>query len=339
MEQKQLAIILLNWNGWKDTIECMESLLASTWQGFSIIVIDNDSDDDSKGQIKSWSKNRETFQQVKQADLTADKVDVNLNSCRITLIESSENLGFAKACNVGIRYAQKLGFQQVMLLNNDTTIKPDCLELLSNFSCNNPEFPVLTPLINYYDSPEHVWCFGGKLTFTGRRVFNYGNKQASKIKSEFKQVSFVSGCALWVEIRIFEKYGLLTEKFFFGQEDYHFSELMKRNKVKMAAISEAVVYHKVGSSNKKTFNSQDRIAYMFIGYLNRLIDKKYFCRSILIWRFWRVLNLAYIIPKLMLQKGYSGAKMFRFLKLLLQFSNERNGVSKELFFDSKKLFG
>ncbi|MEJ2627167.1 MAG: glycosyltransferase, partial [bacterium] len=58
MNQNNLAIIILNWNGWQDTIECLESLFKETWQQFSVVIIDNGSKDNSLKKIISWIRDR-----------------------------------------------------------------------------------------------------------------------------------------------------------------------------------------------------------------------------------------------------------------------------------------
>jgi len=336
MHQKKLAIIIINWNGWKDTVECLESIFNSTWRHFSVIVIDNGSKDNSLHQITSWARSRFEIKRYNLSDIETKNINFEYNY-PIILIKSEENQGFARGCNIGIKYAINAGFRRALLLNNDTIVKPDCLEILDDFSNNNPEFPVLTPLINYYDRHEIVWCFGGKLTFTGRRYFNYGNKHQNKIRKKYKQVTFISGCALYANIDIFKQFGLLTEKFFFGEEDYHFSYVMKKNNVKMAAVASAVIFHKIGASHIKILD-QLKLPYKFIGYLNRFIDKKLFCKSFIYWKFWRFLNIIYITPKLILVDRYSFKKVLYFIKLLIQYSNNQNKVNKDLFFKIKEDF-
>jgi len=338
MEQKTLAIIVPNWNGWKDTVECLESLFNNTWQDFSVIIVDNGSQDNSVQHITSWAEDRVGLRSYPLTELEAGG-DINQDiESRITLVRSEENHGFAGGCNIGIRHAIRVGFDRVFLLNNDTVVQRDCLEVLANFYGDNRHYQVITPLINYYARPEIVWCFGGKLTFTGRRHLNYTDKPEVKISKKIKRVSFVSGCALYAGIELFKRYGMLTERFFFGEEDYHFSVVMKKNGIQIAAVAQAKILHKVCRSNEKIFNTNERLPYMFIGYLNRFINKKIFCSSILYWKFWRFLNFLYIIPKLILSRKYDIRQILHLYHLLRHYSNERDEVSKALFFEAKNLF-
>src|SRR2546425_7090973 len=94
---KSVAIIVLNWNGWRDTVQCLTSLKKLSYPNVRIVVVDNRSTDDSVSQI------RQAFPDE-------------------AIIEVEKNLGFAGGCNVGIRHALEAGAEYVWLLNNDTTV-------------------------------------------------------------------------------------------------------------------------------------------------------------------------------------------------------------------------
>ena len=112
---------------------------------------------------------------------------------------------------------------------------------------------------------------------------------------------------------------------------------MHDNNVKMAAVADAVVFHKICGSNAKIFD-QDRLPYKFIGYLNRFIDKKLFCPSLIYWKFWRFINLSYVAPKLIFIERYGVKNILYFVRLLIRYSNDLSEVNKELFFKAKELF-
>ena len=337
-----VAIVILNWNGWKDTVECLASLMNSVYQDFGIILVDNGSDGDSLSQINSWIEAYASLNGIKPS-LHREKSETLQNGdprpvSKIHLITLQENLGFAKGANVGIRYATANGFKYVMLLNNDTTLHPQCLGLLWDTCQKNPQFKILTPLICYHAEPDKVWMFGGSLTYTGRRKYHYGDQPKSQIKESIKTVTFVSGCALWTSATTFQEIGLLTEAFFFGEEDYDFSLRLKQAGYRIGAVRDALVYHKIGRANKQIF-SQDRLPYAFIGYLNRILDRKRHSPSLWHWRLWRITVLIYVIPKLIIIHRYPIKRIGQFLRLLLDYSNRLEGVSRHTFFDIKNRLG
>ncbi len=353
MNVPTLAIIILNWNGWEDTCECLASLIESSFQDFRIILIDNGSTDDSIDRIKLWAnggfpisvgpfESTPKKYTIPFTEHTLDKIEkyngfLKSNNNKIIMISSPENLGFAKGCNVGIRYAMNSGIPNTLLLNNDTTLDMECLNYLVQSLENQPEYDVATPMIFYYNRPKVIWYFGGKLTLSGRRKYYYFNKNIKENKIvKFKDISFVSGCALFARTKIFERFGLLSEKFFFGEEDYNFSLRMRENEVKMIAVSSAKLYHKKGATHAKMF-SQNKLPCVFIGYLNRFIDKKIQCRFTFYWKIWRFVCLGYIVPKLIFINHYPLHKVIQLTQLLIQTTNTRNDVDIDIFNQAKTL--
>src|SRR3989344_3899986 len=105
MRKELVYIILVNWNRWRDTIECLNSLKKLTYSNFKIVVIDNGSTDKSVVKLKKYSS-------------------------LIKLILLGKNYGFSYANNIGIRWAIKNNAKYVLLLNNDTIVSPDLIDIL-----------------------------------------------------------------------------------------------------------------------------------------------------------------------------------------------------------------
>ncbi len=135
MKQK-VAILILNWNGWKDTIECLESVLNLSYPNYQTVVLDNGSTDESPEKIKAWC--RDSLHIVEYDKKTAEKGgrpkdEAKLSEWppnrRLVLIHSEENAGFAEGNNIAIKYALRCvePADYVFLLNNDTWIDKDCL--------------------------------------------------------------------------------------------------------------------------------------------------------------------------------------------------------------------
>lgn len=354
--RENLAIVILNWNKWQDTLECLASLTESTYQNFTIILIDNGSTDNSLEKIRLWAKGKISvsvgpfsheprtrpftiieynYSEIGKKYSKPSKREATGN---LVLIKSDSNLGFAKSANTGIRYALKNNFEKIFLLNNDTTVDSECLKTLCEFLDKNKTYDVVTPKICYYAKPEKIANCGGKLTFTGsRKYFCLNEKENEATKRGIKNITFASGCALLARSNVFRNYGLLTERFFFGEEDYEFSLRMKKNKVKMASILSAKIYHKVSVSSK-TVLGQNKIASAFIGLLTRYVDMKFYYTHFY-WKIWRIVSLGYILPMLKIKYNVSIKKLFRFARLLLQYSNDHSDVSKDDFFKAKELLG
>jgi GT2 family glycosyltransferase len=329
----KIAIIILNWNGWKDTINCINTILKNTCRNYQIIVIDNGSTNNSSEKISEWIlSKRISIAKINSNEILTNKSKPSFNKVdEIVLIQNYENLGFAKGNNIGIRYAMNQGFEYVMLLNNDTFVSKNLVSVMLNFMEKNLDIGVSTPCIFYKDSGI-VWNFGGKLTFYGSHIF-YNSDYVAKNKTGHYIITFITCCAFLIRKEILEKYGLLTEDYFFGEEDYEYSFRMRKNKVKMASLLDARIYHIEGNSSRKLEGKE--INYSFVHHLNRLIFmKKYYSEPVwLIWRIFVMLYLFYLL-KLSSQYNYSRYNLkttLSYIRKQLEYSNKLSKVDKESF--------
>lgn len=217
----KIGIILVNYNAYQDTLECIESLGKMTYLNYEIIVVDNFSSDNSLSQLK----------QIKN----------------IHLIEAKQNGGFAYGNNLGIHYALKHGCNQVLLLNNDTTVEPDFLEKMIKTSQNQNIGIVAPKILNYYDR-HIIWSAGGTINW---RLFVGYNDQTGMIDSkikEVKDVEFSNGCCLLIKKEVIETIGDLPEDYFMYYEDLDYCLQVRKN-YRIIYNSEAVIYHKVSASS------------------------------------------------------------------------------------------
>lgn len=171
-------IIILNWNGWKDTIECLESIFRNSYPDYTVVVVDNGSSDESMERIKAWADGKEEvltpedshqfsnpplnkpipygYYTREESEKTADHESANGGppyqqatvDYPLILIQSEKNLGFAAGNNVGIRYALSKGHcDYIMLLNNDTIVTREFLVRLIFFMEKFPIAGVASPKI------------------------------------------------------------------------------------------------------------------------------------------------------------------------------------------------
>ncbi len=341
-----IAVVVLNWNGWKDTIECLTSLLMSSYKRFSVVLVENGSEDDSLERLMEWSEGRigvvvgpygKEEVKVRVEFINSHKMHGGFSSDRIILIRNSRNLGYAGGCNVGIRYALSNDFDYIMLLNNDTTVESDCLKRLSDFLNNNTEYHVATPMICYYDRPDRIWNCGGRLTMRGSKRYYFSDKRCSEVRqNNFKKITFITGCGLFARSKIFKEYGLLSERFFFGEEDYEFSLRMKKNRIGMAAVMGSKIFHKVAATMDNLFVG-NRLAHAYIALLNRYIDMKtYYPRWY--FRIWRVLSFIYIIPMFMIKYKANMDECLLLCRNLLKESKRLDYVKRDEVLRAIELF-
>ncbi len=216
--------VVLNYNGYLDSKECIESLLSSN-HPLSIIVVDNNSSDDS------YNKLSELFPDLK-------------------FIKSEKNLGFAGGMNLGIKFALSKSAHYVILVNQDIVVTKNFLfPLLEKFK-NNQTIGIASPKVLYKNNKEIIYCAGGrisKILCTG--VAEFQGKLAKEFGNDDRMTSLAEGCFLLVKSEVFNKVGLLNEKFFMYLEDVEFSERVLKF-FKIVFVHNSVVYHKSGAGEK-----------------------------------------------------------------------------------------
>lgn len=239
--EKLVYIVVLNYNGYKDTIECLKSLSKINYKNYKIVVVDNCSTDNSVENIKNYI------------------VD------NVYLLESNENLGFAGGNNIGIKFALENDAEYILLLNNDIIVDKDFLSNMIDGFKNNFDVGMISPKIYYYDNKKLINSFGARKSLYGT-IKNIGQncKDCEKF-SEDLFVDYIMGCCMLIKSDVIKKVGLLEEKYFMYLEESDYCE--KVNKAfKIMVKSDSHIWHKEGSSTKKSFS---KINYFSLYYCRR----------------------------------------------------------------------
>lgn len=296
------AVILLNWNGADDTVMCLDSL-ANARGDFFTVVVDNGSSDDSVKRLRQYKDS---------------------SSLDIRLLELDRNYGFAGGNNRGVRLASEDKPDAYLLLNNDTEVTPDFLERLEGFISAHKDYSILTPRINYYYDKSKIWNCGGTLRL-GFRKYRYAGCNEDKVKGkDFLHISFITGCALFCLPSVLEPDGtLLTERFFFGEEDFDFSMRMKKRGLKMACVMDSVIYHKVGSAG----NMMAKSGKVYLHLLNRYVDIR-LNRNRLFSFMWRVVSFPFTMRSL--KRAFGPVAMSRYRRLLSDMRS-KDSVDRSVF--------
>ena len=298
-----IPVVILNWNGEDETVECLKSVRSSVPAGFVPVVVDNGSDPQSVARLERACRriySRILF--LTESELSAfsgaSRADLSeyLGEDSLVFIQNAENMGFAKGNNVGIRFAELVGAEWVMLLNNDTVVSPGAFQALRSFLRSKPSAAAITPQIRYFSPSTRIQNCGGDLTYLGSRRYRFADRDASALpQAAFSVVTFVTGCALLFKHRVT---GPLTEDFFFGEEDYEFALRMKRLGLQMVCVYEAVIYHKVGTTIGRTSKPLGAI---LVHYVSRLINvRNYYPR--VRWHLTRIAAYLYL-PVLLSKSG------------------------------------
>ncbi len=299
------AIIVLNWNGTDDTLACLESLTKAEGH-FCVYVVDNGSSDDSLTRIGAWIEGH-------------GEMDVRL-------VPLDRNYGFARGNNMGIAVARQDNPDSYLLLNNDTEVRPDFLVRLQAFSKRSPQYRILTPKINYFYNKQKIWNCGGKLSF-GFRKYHYAGQSNSAVReTDYIPISFVTGCALFFYPELLDEQGrLLTERFFFGEEDFELSLRMKEKNVAMACVLDSLIYHKVGATVGKT----QGVSKYYMHYLNRFIDVRLHFGAVK-YAVWKLLNLPFVV-RCFYRSTQSVSVTYRLLTRLFRDAKSKYSVTQDDF--------
>lgn len=317
-----IAIIILNWNGLKDTISCLRSL-KNIEGNFFVLVVDNGSTDNSVSEIAKWG--RDISWNVLSLN-EGEKIPDNLSIIHFKMICLSlkTNYGFAKGNNIALRIASHFNPSHYLFLNNDTEVSPDFLIILESFASSNPEYKILTPLICLYSNKDIIWNAGGKQLF-GFRKYYYANNHVSNLPDkEFIPITFITGCALFVSSDII-KSSIFTERFFFGEEDFDFSWRMKDAGKKMCCVLASKIFHKVGASSAHLSS----IGKCKVHYLNRSIDVRQHC-SAFMFALWKFVNNIPMFHSF-IKRGVSVIDAVVFVRDIYKQSLLYEEVSKDLY--------
>lgn len=223
-------IILVNYNNWHDTLECISSLKTTGVADSNILIVENSSTNDSMEKLKSEAQS-------------------------IKIIKTIKNLGFTGGNNVGIKYALDNKYNYVILLNNDTIVESkNFIRILINEMENNNNVTLGTGRIFYYPEKDKIWYDGGKLIkWRGMAIhYNYRkNKNEISLTNEKKLIDFISGCFMCIRLRDITKLGYLDENFFMYLDDIEYSTRAIKRNLKLLYIPEVVVYHKAIGEGKR----------------------------------------------------------------------------------------
>ena len=332
-----IPIIILNWNGVEDTLICIKSIINSNTNGFFIILIDNGSNKENLINLKNECNS--IFKQItylQQNDILNNsnvlqtiKISNDLQS-NLFFIENEENIGFAAGNNIGLKFCDILGLNWAFLLNNDTVVTNDSLHHLISFRNKYNDYIAFTPQIRCFNDKNLIWNCGGRLTYFGSRKYHYANKHYKYVpKLDFFDINFITGCALFFN---FKETGILSENYFFGEEDYELSLRLNLNKNKIACVTNSIIYHKVGSTINKNSNLYGSI---YIHYINRLLNTKNYYSKIR-WQFTKLLYLVYL-PILLYRSNCNIKYSLVLIQKILQYIKNNNIVTKNEFLNSKYL--
>lgn len=225
MNEPLVYIIVLNYNGYADTIECVESLEKIHYKNYKLLIVDNNSTDNSYEILK--------------------------NKCRQhTVVRTSKNLGYAAGNNVGIKIALRNKADYVMVLNNDTVVNKDFLNEMLIFADTKT---VVVPKIYSYYKKNILSCAGNSLDWEKGVIVECGRGQKEIGRFDTNRyANTFNGCCFLIHKNIIRKVGFMSENYFLYLEDNDYAERILEKNIKIMYCYKSVIWHKESVSTNKS---------------------------------------------------------------------------------------
>ncbi|CAI1492439.1 protein of unknown function [Thermococcus nautili] len=273
MMYPHISIIILNWNGWRDTIECLESVYQLDYPYYDVIVVDNGSKDESIQRIKEYCEGKIKVNsrfikynsinkpikifEVKDEDARKGKFKYSLYrkyepNRRLILIKNRENYGFSGGNNIGIKFAlEVLDPDYILLLNNDTVVHRNFLKTAISIAKMNEKIGMISTKILFYDNPRIINSVGtiifkdGSAAHLGGRELDNG--QYNRIFETFAPCA----AAAFYRKEMLKEIGLFDEDLFLYMEDVDLGWRARLMGWKCFYSPNSIVYHKHSVSSGK----------------------------------------------------------------------------------------
>jgi GT2 family glycosyltransferase len=272
----RVAVILVNWNAWRDCTECLDTLLAIAYPAFDVFLVDNESSDRSVENIAAWcerpardahwkefpgvehisAKGAAIAFRVLQYGAGANEARPPADGPCLTIVRSGGNLGFAGGNNVGLRCAGLEHYGYYWLLNTDTVVDAQALCKLVARAARSPSVGIVGSTLRYYGEPAFIQAMGGATLDRSRFVTQHigVHSPIAALPSDPRDVesrmAYVVGASMLVSRAFVESIGYMQEDYFLYYEEIDWA-LRGIGKFTLGYAPESMVFHKVGASSAK----------------------------------------------------------------------------------------
>lgn len=223
MQTLSVFVVIPSWNLVDDLVVCIDSLLGSSSQPLFVVVVDNASTDGTCGIIQNRFKES------------------------VKVIVCEQNLGFARAVNIGIQFAVEAGAEFVLVLNNDTLVDSHMVFDLVNALESYPAVGIASPLIYRFDDPDCIWRIGDRQLWGPPLIWKIAKLPS---RQEPVSVEYVTGCAMMVKREVFSVVGGFATDYQMYFEDADFCQRVRASGFGILVVPQAKMWHKVSQSTR-----------------------------------------------------------------------------------------
>lgn len=227
MNYPKVGIIILTYNAADFITPCIKSIQKNTYPNKQILIVDNDSKDNTVKIIKKQ------FPEIK-------------------IIQTGKDLGYAGGNNVGIKHFQKQNCKYILLINPDTRADKTLVTQLIQTAEKNSTIGTIGPIITYTDYPKKIWFAGGYFnqTFCYTR-HPHMNQIITQQEVTSSSTDFITGACLMIRTTILSQTGLLPDKYFLYFEDSFFCQTVKAHGYTNYLLAQPLVQHAVSATTGK----------------------------------------------------------------------------------------
>jgi len=214
-----VTTVVLNTNRREDTLVCLESLGRSTYAPHHVMLLDN-------------------------ASLDGSVEAIVVAHPEVQVIRLAENLGYAGNNNVGIRLALEQGADWVFVLNEDTTVAPDCLERLVATASSDARMGIVGPMVYAWGEDRIISSAGGRVDWRMADAVNEGAGEPDRGQFLAREVDFVNGCGLLISRAALQRAGLIDGTFFIYYEETDLCQRVRKAGFRVGFEPGATMRHK-----------------------------------------------------------------------------------------------
>jgi GT2 family glycosyltransferase len=286
----KVLIILVNYKGYADTIECLNSVFELKSITFQVVVIDNSDDEISAAELIKWADScgkqegnsvslppysinkKISFELISEEDL------LSVSKFNSLVIVKSYNRGFAAANNIALRYGLKNNFSLMWLLNNDTVVEPNALQSLYDYLKDKPQIGILGSKLLFYNNPKLLQGIGGRYNKWLGKISEIGSGMADSSQNlKSNKIDYVIGASMLVSSGFLCDVGLMAEDYFLYYEEIDWALRAKKKGWIIDTCLQSRVYHKGGASINRGVQAGNSKLSDFYSSRNRiLIALKFF---------------------------------------------------------------
>jgi GT2 family glycosyltransferase len=242
----RVCVLILNRDRREDTLACLASLLPNPYPNLDVVLLDNASSDGSAAAVRA------AYPET------------------VTVIETGGNLGYAAGNNVGLRWAREHAADYVLLLNEDTIVDPAFIARLVEVAEARPDAGFLGPLVYHHDEPRVIQSAGGAIA-PDWRTYHLGQNQLDTGQyTRPSEVDWVTGCAIFMRMRVVDRIGMLDPEFFIYSEEVDWCVRARRAGFTGLVVPASRIWHK---GVRRDYAPSPRVTYLSARNHLRLLRK------------------------------------------------------------------